>query len=260
MGSEPVLEVSGLRRTFGAVRALDGVDLVLRPGELCAVVGANGAGKTTLYNAVAGLVRPEAGDVRLGGVDGTAMPAYRRARLGLTRTFQEVRLFPELTVLDHALLGTGVANRLGALQALRNGADRSRPGTAARIAADDALAATGLTPLARAAVDGLPFGWQRRVELARCLAARPALILLDEVASGLSATERAELLDVVRAVAGRVAVLVVEHDVDFVLALDCRVVVLDQGRVIFDGPGSAAVRDAAAVGAYWSGAEMGDEP
>jgi branched-chain amino acid transport system permease protein len=257
--SAPVLEIGGVARAFGAVRALDGVDLALRPGELCAVVGANGAGKTTLYNVVAGLVPPETGSVRINGVDVTALPAHRRARLGLARTFQEVRLFPGLTVLDHALLGSGAANDLGMIKALRAGTDRTRPGTAARAAAEDALAATGLSPLAGASVGGLSFGWQRRVELARCLAARPALILLDEVASGLSAAERLELLEVIRAVAGRAAILLVEHDVDFVLALGSRVVVLDQGRVIFDGPGAAAVRDAAAVGAYWSDARPADQ-
>jgi branched-chain amino acid transport system permease protein len=255
----PVLEVSGATLAFGAVQALDGVDLALRPGELCAVVGANGAGKTTLYNVVAGLVRPERGSVRFNGVDVTALPAHRRARLGLARTFQEVRLFPGLSVLDHGLVGSGAANDLGMIGALRVGADGTRPGTAARTAADDALAATGLGPLAGAAVGGLSFGWQRRVELARCLAARPALILLDEVASGLSAAERLELLEVIRAIAGRAAILVVEHDVDFVLALGARVVVLDQGRVIFDGPAAAAVRDAAAVGAYWSDAGPGEQ-
>ena len=238
--ARPILEVSDVRRAFGAVQALDGVDLALRPGELCAVVGANGAGKTTLYNVVAGLVRPETGSVRFDGVDVTALAPHRRARMGLARTFQEVRLFPGLTVLDHVLLGGGT--------------------DAARTAAEDALAATGLTPLAETGVDGLSFGWQRRVELARCLAARPALILLDEVASGISAAERLELLEVIRAVAGRAAILLVEHDVEFVLALEPRVVVLDQGRVIFDGPAAAAWRDAAAAGAYWSNAGAGERP
>ncbi|HYH49481.1 MAG TPA: ATP-binding cassette domain-containing protein [Acidimicrobiia bacterium] len=256
----PVLEVSGVSRAFGPVLALDGVDLALQPGELCAVVGANGAGKTTLYNVIAGLVRPDAGRVRLGGVDVTALPAHRRARLGVTRTFQEVRLFPGLTVLDHAVVGTGVANGNRTMRALWTGAGASTTGTAARTAAEDALAATGLTPLAAGSVGGLPFGWQRRVELARCLAARPVLILLDEVASGLSTAERRELLDVIRAIAGRAAILLIEHDVDFVLALESRVVVLDQGRVVFDGPASAAVGDATAAGAYWSRAGAEEQP
>lgn len=256
--AEPVLEVSEVSRAFGPVVALDGVNLVVQPGELCAVVGSNGAGKTTLYNVIAGLVRPETGRVQLRGADVTGLSAHRRARLGVTRTFQEVRLFPGLAVLDHAVLGTGAANVVGIAGALRAGTAGTRPGTPARARADDALAATGLTPLAAAAVDGLPFGWQRRVELARCLAGRPSVILLDEVASGLSAAERGELLEVIRTVAGRAAILLIEHDVDFVLALDCRVVVLDGGRVVFDGPASAAVHDPTAGAAYWSGADAGE--
>jgi branched-chain amino acid transport system permease protein len=259
-GSVPVLEVSGAAVAFGAVQALDGVDLTLRAGELCAVVGANGAGKTTLYNVVAGVVSPDAGSVRLAGVDVGALAAHRRARLGVARTFQDGRLFPGMTVLDHALLATGQANRLGVIGALRAGARGDRPGTAARAAADEALAATGLTPLAGVPVGGLPFGWQRRVEIARCLAAGPSLVLLDEPASGLSVAERLELLEVLRTIAGRAAVLLVEHDVDFVLALDCRVVVLDQGRAIFDGPAPAALRHPGAVGAYWCDGAPGTRP
>ena len=228
----PVLEADGLRHSFGAVCALDDVALTLQPGEVCAVIGANGAGKTTLFDVLSGHLRPDAGCIVFRGADVTGAGAYTCARLGIARTFQEVRLFSGLTVLEHALVGTGRPQQASAIDTARG-----------------VLEFTGLGAVADAAADELPFGWQRRVELARSLAAQPALLLLDEPASGLSATERADLAAMLRAVPGRPAVLIVEHDVAFALSVAGRVIVLEAGRVLFDGP-SDEVIDAGVLDAY----------
>jgi branched-chain amino acid transport system permease protein len=209
----PVLEATGLVQTFGVVRALDGVSLTVPPGEICAVIGANGAGKTTLFNLVSGHLHPDRGRIAVGGTDITRASPRACARLGVARTFQEVRLFPGLSVLEHvrvAAAGPEVARLV--------------------------LDFTALGPAAGVIADELPFGLQRRVELARALAAAPALLLLDEPASGLSDPERADLVVLLRRLTGGPAVLLVEHDVAFALSVASRVIVLDAGRVLFDGP------------------------
>ena len=212
-GDGPVLEATGLVHTFGVVRALDGVSLTLFPGEICAVIGANGAGKTTLFNLVSGHLHADRGRITVRGTDITRATPRACARLGVARTFQEVRLFPGLSVLEHVTVAAAAPD-------------------VARLALDF----TALGPAAGIIADELPFGVQRRVELARALAAAPALLLLDEPASGLSDAERADLAVLLRRLIGGPAVLLVEHDVAFALSVATRVIVLDAGQVLFDGP------------------------
>ncbi len=212
-GDGPVLEATGLVHTFGVVRALDGVSLALPPGEICAVIGANGAGKTTLFNLVSGHLQADRGRITVRGTDITRATPRACARLGVARTFQEVRLFPGLSVLEHVTVAAAAPD-------------------VARLVLDF----TALGPVAGAIADELPFGLQRRVELARALAAAPALLLLDEPASGLSDAERADLAVLLRRLTGGPAVLLVEHDVVFALSVATRVIVLDAGQVLFDGP------------------------
>jgi branched-chain amino acid transport system permease protein len=212
-GDGPVLEATGLVHTFGVLRALDGVSLALPSGEICAVIGANGAGKTTLFNLVSGHLHADRGRITVRGTDITRASPRACARLGVARTFQEVRLFPGLSVLEHVTVAAAAPDR-------------------ARLVLDF----TALGPVAGAIADELPFGLQRRVELARALAAAPALLLLDEPASGLSDAERADLAVLLRRLIGGPAVLLVEHDVAFALSVATRVIVLDAGQVLFDGP------------------------
>jgi branched-chain amino acid transport system permease protein len=212
-GDGPVLEATGLVHTFGVVRALDGVSLALPPGEICAVIGANGAGKTTLFNLVSGHLQADRGRITVRGTDITRATPRACARLGVARTFQEVRLFPGLSVLEHVTVAAAAPD-------------------VARLVLDF----TALGPVAGAIADELPFGLQRRVELARALAAAPALLLLDEPASGLSDAERADLAVLLHRLTGGPAVLLVEHDVVFALSVATRVIVLDAGQVLFDGP------------------------
>lgn len=212
-GDGPVLEATGLVHTFGAVRALDGVTLALPSGEICAVIGANGAGKTTLFNLVSGHLHADRGRISVCGTDITRATPRACAGRGVARTFQEVRLFPGLSVLEHLTVAAAAPD-------------------VARLVLDF----TALGPVAGLIADELPFGLQRRVELARALAAAPALLLLDEPASGLSDAERADLARLLRRLTGGPAVLLVEHDVAFALSVATRVIVLDAGQVLFDGP------------------------
>jgi branched-chain amino acid transport system permease protein len=217
-----VLEAVGLGHAFGALRALDDVSLTLASGEVCALIGANGAGKTTLFNVLSGHLRPDTGRVTIRGVPVDRATPSTCARLGVARTFQEVRLFPGLTVFEHILVGTG---------------SNSPP--------PQILEFTGLEAVAAVEADRLPFGTQRRVELARALARSSAVLLLDEPASGLSGSERADLADILRRLSGGPAVLLVEHDVEFALSMADRVIVLEAGHVVFDGPTAGVVEDGA---------------
>ncbi|MCK9793794.1 ABC transporter ATP-binding protein [Isoptericola sp. 4D.3] len=233
----PRLEVTGLSVAFGGLTALDGVDLAVRDAETVALIGPNGAGKTTVFNAVCGLVRPTAGDVR---IDGRAAPASTTGLLarGVARTLQGLGLFDGMTVWENVLLPA--TSRSG--RQARDGAE-----AAARAVLDRLdLLATASRP-----VDALPYPERKRVALARALVTGPRLLLLDEPAGGLGREDIAALADVVRDVAaGGCSVLLVEHHVDFVMDVADRVVVLDFGRVVASGTPDEVRADPAVESAY----------
>ncbi|WP_353945787.1 ABC transporter ATP-binding protein [Streptomyces sp. HUAS MG91] len=230
-----VLEVEGVGVRFGGVRALDGVDLRLAAGEVCGLIGPNGAGKTTFFDVVSGIRRPDAGRVLLDGTDITRRSPVWRARHGMRRTFQRQQLFGQLTVADNLLV---------AQEWRRGGADAGR--------ADGLLDACGLTDVSGAWAGTLPVGRARMVELARAAADRPRVLLLDEPASGMTAGERELLASVVRGLAEEsgCAVLLVEHNVAFVMELCSRVVVLDLGTVLAEGAPEAVRADRRVREAY----------
>ncbi|WP_028805251.1 ABC transporter permease subunit [Streptomyces sp. 142MFCol3.1] len=225
-GAEPRAPLSmslralGLRVAYGGFTALDGVDLDVRPGRVTAVVGPNGAGKSTLFHCLAGTLRPSGGRVLLGGRDITRLPAHARTRLGIARTFQQLAVFPSLTVDENVLVG----------------AEQGR--TADPEAAERALRLLGLDGPVRAfPAAGLPTGTLRRVELARALAGSPRVLLLDEPAAGLDTPEVTTLARVLRALAADgTALLVVEHDLDLVADLAHTVHVMVAGRIVASGP------------------------
>lgn len=227
----PRLEVSGLTVAFGGLTALDGVDLTVGAAgraETVALIGPNGAGKTTVFNAVCGLVRATAGRIRIDGLPAPASPTRLLDR-GLARTLQGLGLFAGLTVLENVLV----------------------PVADAVEAATAALARLDLTADAATPVDALPYPVRKRVALARALVARPRLLLLDEPAGGLGKDDVDGLADVVRdVVADGCAVLLVEHHVDFVMAVAHRVVVLDFGRVVASGTPDEVRTDPAVEAAY----------
>ena len=249
--TETVLDLTGLTRRFAGLLAVDGVDMAVRAGTIHAVIGPNGAGKTTLFNLISGLIPPSAGTIRLAGQEVAALSASQRAGLGLARTFQNIRVFGAMSVLENVL--TGLHTRLHAsLPAivLRLGSARAEE----RHAVARAMAALDLVGLAdRAAVPAaaLSYGDQRRLEIARAMAPEPRLLLLDEPAAGMNPAETEALAVLVQRLRGLGAtILLVEHDMGFVMGIAEHVTVLNFGRRIFDGTPAAARAAPEVIEAY----------
>ncbi|ADK85422.1 ABC transporter related protein [Desulfarculus baarsii DSM 2075] len=237
MSGEPLLEARGLSKSFGALRALDGVNLRLEHGGALGVIGPNGSGKSTMFRLLGGLMRPDAGQAFLEGRPIVGLAAWRVCRLGLALTGQIPQPLSELTVRENvvaaAVFGGGLA--MGA----------------ARRAAEEHLALTGLAALADAPSGRLTVVNRRRLELARALATRPKVILLDENLAGLTPVETDQALDLLRQInAMGVGLLMVEHVMRAVLGICRRVMVLDQGRLIAQGRPEEVVREAAVIEAY----------
>jgi len=247
----PLLELQGLTRRYSGLVAVDAVDMQVMPGGVHAVIGPNGAGKTTLFNLISGLVPPSAGAIALAGQDVTRLAPDRRAALGLGRTFQNIRIFSGMTVLENAL--TGLHARLGAgllptvLRLPRFKAEERGAVVRARAALD----LVGLAAKADWRAGALSYGDQRRLEIARAMAPEPRLLLLDEPAAGMNPAETDELGTLVRRLTGFGAtVLLVEHDMGFVMGLSDVITVLNFGRRIFEGPPEAVRREPAVIEAY----------
>jgi len=249
--TEPLLEVRDLSVRFGGIRAVSGVSLAVGAGEILSIIGPNGAGKTTIFNVVTGIYRPTAGEVHLRGHPISALPPHARARLGVARTFQNIRLFRDLTVGENVRVARYGRTRAGLLGALLRtpGFRRDRRETDARVAA--LLDGVGLRGRGGELARSLPYGDQKRVELARALAAEPSVLLLDEPAAGMSTAEADELMALIRSLRDRgLAILLVEHHIRVVMAVSDRVVVLNHGELIAEGPPAAVRRDPAVIAAY----------
>ena len=244
-----ILAATGLRKTFGGLVAVNRLNLALFGGEIVALIGPNGAGKSTSFDLLTGVARPTAGDMTLMG---SALPhatPQQVARLGLARTFQHVRLVPGMSVIENVALGAHLRGRASALRALL----RLDRGEEARIFADAArqLDRTGLRAHADQPADSLALGQQRIVEIARALCLDPALILLDEPAAGLRAAEKQELATLLRQLRTEGhTVLLVEHDMGFVMGLAGRVIVMEFGQKIAEGPPEFVRHDPAVMAAY----------
>lgn len=232
-----MLSVRGLEKSFGETLAVAGVDLDVAAGESVALVGPNGAGKTTVFNCIFGQVRPDAGTVELDGHDLGRLPTWRRARLGIGRTYQRLEVFPELTVRDHLLVALAVRRHQPGGHLWRDLLGLSAPGPDELAAVESVLDSVGLLDLADVPVAALGLGPCRLVELARAVVGEPRLLLADEPSSGLDEQETRDLARLLRSLqAGRgMAMLVVEHDLAMVEAVVDRVVVMDLGRVVAAG-------------------------
>lgn len=249
--SPDLLEVRDVVQTFTGVRALDGVSMSVRRGSIHGLIGPNGSGKTTMLNVISGVYDPTHGTVRFDGEPVQGRPAHEIARLGVSRTFQHPLVFPELTVRENALVGAErlFRSRLGALM-LRSRQARDEERRLVR-SAEDALRQVGLEDLSESLAGSLPFGRQRMLELARSLASKPTLLMLDEPAAGLAEDDLRELAVLLRQLAAAgITVLLIEHHMDFLLQLVETVTVLDHGSVIFSGPPSAARLDPRVLEAY----------
>ena len=256
----PVLAVEGLSLAFGGTVAFAAIDLAVAAGEIHAVIGPNGAGKSSLINAITGLYAPQAGRVRIGGETFARVPAGRLAALGVARTFQNLALFTGLSVRDNVLSGLAAARRAGlAAQILGLPAAR-REAQAHRTAAEAVIDRLGLGAVAERPAGSLPYGLQKRVELARALVAGPALLLLDEPMAGMTAPEKAAMSGFIRAARDEsgAAIVLIEHDIGVVMRLSDRVTVLDHGRRIATGTPDAVQADPAVIAAYLGLADPDD--
>ncbi len=246
-----LLEVRGVSKRFGGLQAVKGVEFRVGRGAIKAVIGPNGAGKTTLFNVLSGALAPDSGEVRFQDEAIEGRPTHEIAARGLARTFQQIRLFGHMTALENVMVGCHVRGRAGFLAGMlrlprtwreeRDIADRAR----------EALDFVGALDLAGREATGLSYGQQRAVELARALASRPELLLLDEPAAGLNTRETAELAGLLGRIRERgVTLLVVEHDMSLVMNISDEVVVLSYGEKIADAPPREVQRDPRVVRVY----------
>jgi ABC-type branched-subunit amino acid transport system ATPase component/ABC-type branched-subunit amino acid transport system permease subunit len=259
-GDRPVLEVRQLSKYFGGIHALNGVDLVIRPGTVHGLIGPNGSGKSTFVNVVIGLYQPTAGRVEFAGKPVQRLGPHRMAQEGMTRTFQSIRLFAELSVLDNVMVGFHVHLKAGFwahLLQTRHAVDEER---AYRCKAMALLEFVGLADRAFDRADKLSYGQQRLLEIARALALRPLLLMLDEPAAGVNSTELVELARIIRSIrdAG-VTLLIIEHHMDLIMDVCDVISVLDFGEKISEGNAGEIRRDPKVIEAYLGTAAEADE-
>jgi branched-chain amino acid transport system ATP-binding protein len=245
--SGDALQLAGVSRTFGALRAVDDVTFSVAAGEKAAILGSNGAGKTTLFNAITGDFPPTSGRILFFGEDITALPPHERIRKGLRRTYQSSLLFRDLTVRDNLFLAVrGIASGRFSFR-------RAGPLQPSSVAIDDLLERTRLAPIADERVANLAHGQQRQLEIGMALAGAPRLILFDEPAAGLSPAERRELVALLASLPSHMSFLLIEHDLEIAMRAATRVTVMHNGRVLKTGTPEEIENDAEVQDIYMGG-------
>jgi branched-chain amino acid transport system ATP-binding protein len=246
-----VLAVEDLGIAFGGVKAVDGVAFAVSGGEVLSIIGPNGAGKTTLFNLVSGVYRASRGRVALLGYDVTGATPEALAARGLSRTFQNLQIFARMSAVENVMVGRHLREHTGILADLFGLPSVTRQNRATRAAAMDRLEAVGLVADADRPAGALPYGALKRLEIARALASEPKVLLLDEPAAGCNAVETQEIERLVRRIADTgVAVVLVEHDMKLVMRISDRVLVLDRGRPLAEGPPQVVRENPAVIEAY----------
>ncbi|HBO68820.1 MAG TPA: high-affinity branched-chain amino acid ABC transporter ATP-binding protein LivG [Deltaproteobacteria bacterium] len=247
-----ILEVRGLTRHFGGIRALDGIDLGISAGELVGLIGPNGSGKTTLFNVVTGIYRPDRGEVLLEGEDIAGLPPHRINHLGVARTFQNIRLFRNLSVLDNVRVAYHRHIPYGPLSAVSRTGKFLRGERELLDRAQQLLSIVGLEDRKEELAAGLAYGAQRRLEIARALASGPKLLLLDEPAAGMNPYEVGRLKEFLLEIRERfrLTVLLIEHQMSLVMSLCERIAVMDFGQLIARGSPGEIRKNPAVIEAY----------
>jgi branched-chain amino acid transport system ATP-binding protein len=248
---ELLLQAEGVSVHFGGLKAVNEVSMKVTEGQIVALIGPNGAGKTTFFNAVSRLQKLSAGKIQFAGRDVTKMSTANTARLGMARTFQNLRIYPNMSVLENVLVGCHQHEKTGLWAGGLGLPHQRREERASRQRAMQALAAVGLEATAALPAASLPYGSQRLVEIARALASEPRLLLLDEPAAGMNASERAHLVEQIRRIRDSgITVLLVEHDIELVMGISEYMYVLDYGRLISEGRPEVVQKDPAVIEAY----------
>lgn len=247
----PLLRVDGLNKRFGGVQAVRDVAFAIARGAVFAVIGPNGAGKSTLINLLSGIYRPDAGTIMFDGINVTRLPAHRRARHGMARTFQKIRLFRHLSAIENVMAGFHLHHDVPVWQYVARGQAYRRDRERCRAEAFRLLDVTGLAARADVLAASLSYGEQRMLEMARALATAPRLLMIDEPAAGLNAAEVNKLRERIAELRrGGITVCIVEHNMDLVMAIADRVLVIDYGQCLFEGTPTQVQAHASVVDAY----------
>ncbi len=246
-----LLDVQALGISFGGLKAVNDVSFKVAPGEIVSVIGPNGAGKTTLFNMISGVYQPGRGSVTLNGTEVTGIAPNRLAEMGLSRTFQNLQIFQEMTVLDNVLAGYHLSERGSVWADLLSLPGMKRRAAEARAGARKLLERVRLDKAAEQIAGNLSYGALKRLEIARALALNPKILLLDEPAAGCNAVETEEIDHLIAELAASgIAILLVEHDMKLVMRISNHIVVLDHGEKIAEGDPATVSRDPAVIAAY----------
>ncbi|MFW6334354.1 MAG: ABC transporter ATP-binding protein [Desulfosalsimonas sp.] len=247
----PLLEINGVEKYFGGVRALADISFDLEQESITGIIGPNGAGKTTLFNLITGIIPADKGEIKFGGLPVAGTEVHDLVKMGIARTFQNVELFGSMTVEENILIGLHTRTSSGMLASVLRPPATMREERQALARAMELLEFVGLQDYANRKCGDLPFGWQRLLELARAMAAEPRLLLLDEPAAGLNISETAELGKLISRIRQHgVTILLVEHDMNLTMSVCEKIVVLDRGKKIAEGPPRAVQSDEAVMEAY----------
>ena len=251
-GKQPVLDVRNLGIDFGGLTAVDGFNITIGPTEISGLIGPNGAGKTTIFNLLTGVYQPTRGSVLIKGIDTKGMPTYKVNKLGIARTFQNIRLFNDMTALDNVKVGMHNEMKCSFVASLLRLPSYYKAEKKANEKAMELLEFMGLGDIADQKAGSLPYGVQRRLEICRALASNPAIILLDEPAAGMNPSETTELMHQIRRIRDtfQIAIFLIEHDMNLVMNVCEGIVVVNYGKIIAKGTPEQIKKNPAVIEAY----------